>query len=328
MRRFGVLAAVASAAVLALGALPQSAAAETFKLAYSTWVGYGPLFIARDKGFFEKEGVDVELINMEDPKLRFAALAAGKIDALATTIDTMPLYLKPDAPKYKYLFALDDSKGGDGIVATKEIKSIADLKGKKVAFGEGTVSQFYLDVLLKEAGLKESDVQAINMTAGDAGSAFVAGNVDAAVTWEPWLTRGKQAEHGHLLTDSSSTPGLITDVVLAPESVIDKRGGELKAIYRGWIQAVEFVKTNPDEANAIMAKGVGGWLKEPAVFAETLQGIVYYDQAANEAFFGSAGKMGGLKKTVGNALDVWSGLGKLQVKVAPEDLVSHIAFEK
>ena len=328
MRRFGALAAVALTAALSFGAPPQPAVAETFKLAYSTWVGYGPLFIARDKGYFQKEGVDVELINVEDPKLRFAALAAGKIDALATTVDTMPLYLKPDAPRYKYLFALDDSKGGDGIVAAKDIKTIADLKGKKVAFGEGTVSQFYLNVLLKEAGLKESDIQAVNMTAGDAGSAFVSGNVDAAVTWEPWLTRGKQAEHGHLLTDSSTTPGLITDVVLAPEPVIEKRGQEMKAIYRGWVQAVEFVKSNPDEANAIMAKGVGGWLKDPAVFAETLQGIAFYDQAANEAFFGTAGKLGGLGKTLGNALDVWSGFGKLQVKVAPDDLVSHIVFEK
>ncbi len=328
MRRFGVFAAAALAAVLSLGAPPQPAAAETFKLSYSTWVGYGPLFIARDKGYFQKEGVDVELINMEDPKLRFAALAAGKIDALVTTVDTMPLYLKPDGPRYKYLFALDDSKGGDGIVATKEIKSIADLKGKKVAFNEGSVSQFYLDVLLKEAGLTESDLQVVNMTAGDAGSAFVSGNVDAAVTWEPWLTRGKQSENGHLLTDSSSTPGLITDVVLAPETVVEKRGKELKAIYRGWIQAVEFVKTNPDEANAIMAKGVGGWLKDPAVFAETEQGIAFYDQAANEAFFGTAGNLGGLGKTLQNALDVWSGLGKLQVKTAPDDLVSHIVFEK
>ncbi len=326
MRTVKVLtAALVAAVVLGFGGMMNSAAAETFKLAHSTWVGYGPLFVAKEKGYFKDEGVDIELINMEDVKLRFAALAAGKIDALATTVDTMPLYLKPGGPKYKYLFTLDDSKGGDGIVANKDIKSIADLKGKKVAFTEGSVSQFYINVLLQEAGLKESDIEVINMTAGDAGSAFVARNVDAAVTWEPWLSRGKKADHGHLLHDSSKKPGLITDVVLAPESVITARGKEIGGIYRAWVRAVEFAKKNPDEANAIMAKGVGGWLKDPAVFADTLTGIVFYDDAMNQSFMTDAG---GLQKTLQNALDIWGGFGKLQVSVTARDLISNAAVGK
>lgn len=326
MRRlFAMTAATFAAAVVGVGLFAGAAAAETFKLAHSTWVGYGPLFVARDKGFFKEEGVEVELVTMEDVKVRFAALAGGRIDALATTVDTMPLYLKKDGPQYRYLFALDDSKGGDGVVANKDIKTIADLKGKKVAFTEGSVSQFYINVLLSEAGLKEADIEVVNMTAGDAGSAFVSGKVDAAVTWEPWLTRGKQSEHGHVLTDSSTKPGLITDVVLAPQSVIDARGAEVKAIYRAWSRAVEFVKANPDEANAIMAKGVGGWLKDPAVFGETLAGIAYYDDAMNQTFMTEPG---GLKKTLQNALDVWGGFGKLQVSVTPDELISQAAIAK
>jgi NitT/TauT family transport system substrate-binding protein len=301
---------------------PLGAHAEPLKLAHSTWVGYGPFFVAQEKGFFKDEGVDVELVNVEDVKIRFAALAAGQIDAMATTVDTMPLYLKPGI-RYQYLFAVDDSKGGDGVVANKEITSIADLKGKKVAFTEGSVSQFYVNVLLQEAGLEQADIEVINMTAGDAGSAFVSGQVDAAVTWEPWLTRGKQAPHGHLLTDSSTKPGLITDVVLAPVAVIEGRGDELKALARAWHRAVDFVKTNPDDAHVIMAKGVGGWLKDPKVFAETLAGVVYYDAAMNKAFIGTAAAPGDVYKTVQNALDIWSGFGKLQVEVTPKDLVNH-----
>lgn len=319
-------ALAAAVLMLASGALT-TAAAETFKLGHSTWVGYGPFFVAQEKGYFKEEGLDLELVTIEDVKVRFAALAAGRIDAMATTVDTMPLYLKPGGTEYRYLFAVDDSKGGDGVVANKDIKSIADLKGKKVAFSEGSVSQFYINVLLKEAGLKQSDIEVINMTAGDAGSAFVSGQVDAAVTWEPWLTRGKQAPHGRLLTDSSEKPGLITDVVLAPVEVIKSRRAEVQALYRGWNRAVEFVKSNPTEAYAIMAKGVGGWLKDPAVFAETLGGVVYYDKAMNQAFFGTLRNPGNLNKTVQQALDIWSGFGKLQVSVTPRDLISYSAVE-
>lgn len=319
------IAAVIMAAGVTLGLLAGGAAAEPFKLAYSTWVGYGPLFVAQEKGYFEEEGVEVELVTIEDVKVRFAALAAGRIDALATTVDTVLLYLKPDGPKYVYLFALDDSKGGDGVVANKDITTIADLKGKKVAFTEGSVSQFYINVLLKEAGLSESDIEVVNMTAGDAGSAFVTGRVDAAVTWEPWLSRGKQSDHGHLLTDSSQKPGLITDVVVAPKSVVERRAEEIRGIYAAWTRAVDYAKQNPEDANAIMAKGVGGWLKDPAVFAETLAGIKYYDKADNEAFLGTKGKAGGIATTIQNAIDIWDGFGKMQVKTSPDELIDHTA---
>ena len=72
------------------------------------------------------------------------------------------------------MVAIDDFNGGDGIVAKKDIKSIADLKGKNVAFSEGSVSEFYLNVLLAKAGIKESDLKTVNMAAPEAGAAFVA----------------------------------------------------------------------------------------------------------------------------------------------------------
>ncbi len=322
-----ILAAFGATLLLLTSGAFAAASADTFKIGHSTWVGYGPFFVAKKKGYFKEEGLDVELVTIEDVKVRFAALAAGRIDALATTIDTMPLFLRPDGSRYQYLFAVDDSKGSDGVVARKEIKSVADLKGKKVAFAEGAVSQFYINVLLRQAGLDQSDIEAVNMSARDAGRAFVSGQVDAAVTWEPWLTRGQRAPHGWLLADSSQTPGLITGVVVAPVGVVKRRKAEIQALYRGWSRAVEFVKTNPEEARAIMAKGVGGWLKDPAVFAETLKGVVYYDTAMNKALFGTLSQPGSLSETIQQALDIWSGLGKLQVSVTPRELIHYGVVE-
>src|SRR5262249_32475346 len=155
------------------------------------------------------------------------------------------------------------SNGGDGIVANKDIKSIADLKGKQVAVNEGSVSEFYLNVLLAKANLKESDLKTVNMTAGDAGTAFVSKRVDAAVTWEPWLTKGKATDHGHLLVDSSSTPGLITDVLIAKTSWVGAHSKDAAALVKSWNEAVAYYTAHQDESIEIMAKGVGGWLKDP-----------------------------------------------------------------
>src|SRR5215469_7513038 len=249
---YGSLLALAAGALLAGAAGPTPAMADTIKIAHSTWVGYGPLYIAQDKGFFKKNGVDVELIVMEDPKERFPTLMADRIQMIASTVDTALLYLKKPSD-FQYVEAIDDSNGGDGIVALKEIKTIADLKGKKVAVNDGSVSEFYLNVLLTKAGLKESDLNTVNMTAADAGGAFVARRVDAAVTWEPWLTKGKSTDFGHLLVDSSSTPGLITDVIIVKTDWANAHKRDVEAIVRSWNEAVAYYRDNPDESIAIMA---------------------------------------------------------------------------
>ena len=281
------------------------------------------MYIALEKGFYEEEGIEVEHILMEDVKTRMPAIAAGQVDAGAPTVDTV-LNFYSDRRPFRYLFAIDDSKGGDGIVSNKDIQSIADLKGKRVAFTVGSVSQFYLSVLLKEAGLTLDDVETINMTAGDAGAAFVAGRVDAAVTWEPWLTRGNQAEHGHKLVDSSTSPGLIVDVMLATEEKIAERGDELKALYRAWSKAVEWQKENEAEADAIMARGVGGWLEEADVFKETRSGVAYFDAEKNAAFIGTPEAPGAIVETISNALVLGREAGLFDHQMDP---ASMIAFE-
>ncbi|NVK33972.1 MAG: ABC transporter substrate-binding protein [Rhodobacteraceae bacterium] len=307
-------------ALATISAFAPAQAAEKLTLAHSTWVGYGPLYIAKDKGFFAEEGLDVELVIMEDAKTRMPALAAGRVDVAVTTIDTV-LTFTSEAHPLTYLFALDDSAGGDGIVANKEITSVEDLKGKKIAYTEGSVSQFFLSVLLKEAGMSLADVDSLNMTAGDAGAAFVAGRVDAAVTWEPWLTRGKATDHGALLVDSSTTPGLITDVAVTTEETLAAKPEAMAALYRAWAKAVAWQKENEAEGDEIMAKGVGGWLEDPEVFAETRAGIVFYDAEMNKSFMDKSNE-GGILKTIINAKTLGEEGGLFELKADPASMIA------
>ena len=320
-RPFSWMRSILGAALLLFTACAVAAEAASLKVAHSTWVGFGPFYIAREKGFFAAEGLDVELIVMEDVGSRMAALAEGRIDVTTTTVDTALNFHSARRP-FRYLFAIDDSRGGDGIVANREIRAIAGLKGKRIAFSEGSVSQFYLSVLLREHGLSLADVEMVNMDAGAAGAAFVARRVQAAVTWEPWLTRGKQAEHGHLLVDSSTSPGLITDVALTTEARLRARNADLQALYRAWVKAVEWRKANEAEADAIMARGVGGWLTKPAVFKETRAGVAYYDAAMNRAFIGTAEKPGEITRTIGNALVLGREAGLFDHDLKPASLVA------
>ena len=278
-----------SIAALALSvAMSVSAFAGTLKVGHSTWVGYGPFYIAQEKGFFKEEGVDVEFVIMEDTAIKIGAMFANQIDIAASTSDEFPSYLKP-GKTVRYFMAVDYSNGGDGIVANKDIKNIAGLKGKRVAFEQGTISQFFLNVLLIEAGMTQADIEAVNMTASDAGTAFVAGQVDAAVTWEPALSMGANSPNGKLLASSKELPGVIVDVLAVTGETAKAKEKDLKAFARAWYRALDYLAKNPDESYTIMAKGVGGWIVKPEDFKAAATGIQYLDKAANAALFGKPG---------------------------------------
>ena len=302
-----------------------SSFAGTLKVGHSTWVGYGPFYIALQKGFFKEEGVDVEFVIMEDTAIKIGALFANQIDIAASTSDEFPSYLKP-GKTVRYFMAVDYSNGGDGIVADKSIKTVADLKGKKIAFEQGTISQYFLNVVLKKAGLTQADVEPVNMTATDSGTAFVAGQVDAAVTWEPALSLGANSPNGHILASSKELPGVIVDVLAVTGETAKAKDADLKAFARAWYKALDYLAKNPDESYAIMAKGVGGWIEKPEDFKAAATGIQYLDKAANASLFGKPGADGTLFQTVNDAIEIWKGFQKVQVDVTPKDLIDQSMY--
>ena len=298
-----------------------AAHAEALKLAHSTWVGYGPFYIAHEKGYFEEEGVEIELQIMENTPLKMGALMAGRVDLVASTADEFPTYMRDGTP-LKYILAVDNSKGGDGVVSNKSIATVADLKGRTVAFEEGSVSQFFINALLRRSGLTQDDIKMVNMTATDAGVAFTADRVDAAVTWEPHLSQGAATDHGKILVSSSETPGLIVDVVAVRDETAETHGAELKAFVRAWQRALDFLAENPTEAYKIMADGVGGWLTDPAEFEAAATGIEYLDIAKNKEMFGTPDNPGILSDTISNAIAIWSDLGRIKTtNLSANDLV-------
>jgi NitT/TauT family transport system substrate-binding protein len=313
------LAGIIASLLVTVGA-SQAADAKPLRIGYNIWVGFGPLFVAQEKGLFAQEGVEVELIDMAIPEALYAGLLAGQIDVSGATVDSILPHFDPEQ-SYACVMVTDESLGADGILARKDIRSIADLRGKTVAFAEQTVSQFYLNVLLKGAGLTQGDLEVVDLPAEDAGNAFLMREVDAAVTWEPWLTQGSLSDHGHLLAVSSETPGLIVDCLLTKPEVLHDRLAEFRAVARAWDAAVHYVEAHPDDR--IMARQVGGWLEDPAVFAETLKGVRFYDAARNLEFFGARDRPGQIYQTSQYAIDVWRSLGALNGDIAPADVIRH-----
>lgn len=297
--------------------------AETIKLSMSTWIGYAPFHLAVEKGFFKKHGVDVEVVVIESPPERRAAFAADRIQGMATTVDTHVLTAAAEIPiAVKQVLAIDDSYGGDGIVSKKDIKTIEELKGRTVAAQlGGGASYFWLAYVLNEKGMELSDLNLIDMKAGDAGSAFVAGKVDAAVTWEPWLSRAKKTAFGHVLLSSDQTPGIILDSLAFKPEFLEKRGSDVKKIVAAWYEAVAFAKENPKEADAIMAQFTG---QTPEEFTATKTEVRYYGEKENKEYFGTPQNPGLLHKVTQTAADLFYELKLIKTKQKADDLIDWL----
>jgi NitT/TauT family transport system substrate-binding protein len=115
------------------------------------------------------------------------------------------------------------------------------------------------------------------------------------------------------------------DVVDLSCDFIKNNPKDVEALVKGFYKAVEFIKSNPDEANAIMAKGVGGYLEKPEDFAEAAKGVRFYDQARNVEFLGTPEK-GEAKDLIELGNQVWGGFQKLKMTVDYSTLVDNSFF--
>ncbi|WP_026695202.1 ABC transporter substrate-binding protein [Peribacillus kribbensis] len=289
---------------------------EPLKVTLPTWTGYGPLFLAKEKGFFKKNGVDVDLSIVEGLAERKQALASGKIDGMATALDVQVTLAASDIP-VDVVWVLDDSHGGDGILVKKGIKDIKDLKGKSMAFEVGSTSHMLALTALKQGGLSEKDVKVVQMSAGDAGAAFAAGKVDAAVTWEPWLSKGSQA-NGKVLLTTKDLPGIIVDTISFKEEVVKKRPDDVKAFVKAMGEAMDYWKEHKEEADKIMAEG----LKiDPKEFTATEEGLKFYSKEDNKQAFGSKSSKGPIYQSADNAISFYKDQKIITKEPKAEDLI-------
>lgn len=284
-------------------------------LGNSTWVGYAPLYLADQKDFFEACGAKVSVQVFESKTDSRSALAAGRIQGMSSTVDTHVMSAASGV-NLEIVLAEDTSAGGDGLIAKKEITDVKSLVGKNVGLDTtGGASYFWFQYLLQKNDMTLDDVVAVNMSSGDAGAAFVAGELDAAVTWEPWLSRAKETEFGTVLVDSTETPGVIVDALAMDKAFAEEYPGTVEAICEAWYMALDYMKTNPEDAYDIMKDFTGNESGEE--LQTTMEAEVqFYDQAENIEYFKSE-----LPEIAKMASKLWLDMGLIESEPDMESLV-------
>lgn len=315
------------ALVLVMGAIMVSGCGEKaqpiskepvkFTIGHCTWVGYGPLYIAQEKGFFKKHNIEPKMVIIEDESQYAAAITANRIQALGNVVDREIIHYANGAP-IRFVCGMDQSYGGDGIIAAGDIKSVKDLEGKTVGLDKASTSYFFFLAILDKYGVDESKINIQEMTAGDAGVAFVAGKLDAAVAWEPWLTKSNQREGGHVLISSRDFPGYIVDVISMRQDFIDQHPEAVQGLVEAWNEAIDYYKQNPAEGNKIMAKALS--LKDQEV-ADMVKGVKFMGREENRDFFNPTQSKDTLYSLTDLAIGFWQQKGVIKGELDSDKII-------
>jgi NitT/TauT family transport system substrate-binding protein len=283
----------------------------------TSWTGYGLFHLAAEKGFFEKNGVEVDITVVEDESTTPAALESNQFQGQLTTVDTHVRTIAAGVDLVQTL-VVDDSNGGDGIVATSDIQSVQDMAGKEVGVKVASTSYVFLLSILKQNGMSVEDIKVVDLLPSDAGAAFVSGQLDVAVTWEPFLSKATKREGGHVLVSSREVPGLIVDSLGVRRDWLAANPVAMEGLIKGYYEAYEWWQQNPDEAIQIMAESQE---VSPQEFEETIPGVTFFSPDQIAEFMNASAEEPGILRLVSDINEFWVDEGIIDQPVDPVKIV-------
>lgn len=316
-------------------AVPDKSLNRPLRVGINTWAGHAPGIVANGglkpgsaaSLYKKKYGLDVEFVLLEDPSAKLAAFIKGDIDIMWDTVDSWAREaseLKEKGLKARAILQEDWSRGGDGIVSLKTIKSVEDLKGKRIATTRYTPSHWLLLFLLSQSGLSPQDRNEIekNLVWADeapkAAAMFKAGKVDAAVTWEPDLSGAVAARENdaHVLVSTTAATNVIADTLVARQQLLDEAPKSVASFVAGWFDAISVMKEDPQGTNQIVADALK---LTPDDVSGMLSGLKLTPYADNALFFGLAGPKPYFDSLFNGAFVIWRKKGVVNTVVDAPD---------
>ena len=247
------LAGVAAAALL-LGAQPALAEKkESFRVAWSIYVGWMPWAYAAEKGIVdkwaEKYGLSIEVVQINDYIESINQFTAGAFDGcVMTNMDALSIPAGGGLDSTALIIG-DFSNGNDGVVVKGDL-GLADLKGRNVNLVELSVSHYLLARALDSAGIAERDLTVVNTSDADMVAAFKTAEVEAVVTWNPLLSEIAAEPGAKVLYTSSDIPGEIIDMMVVNTQTLADNPDFGKALVGAWYETMSIMMKDDAEGRA------------------------------------------------------------------------------
>jgi NitT/TauT family transport system substrate-binding protein len=215
------------------------------------------IYVAKAKGFWEEQGLDVELKPFTMGRLCMDAVLGGRADA-GYMAETPPMLAAFKKQPIRLITAMESSNKNAKVLVRKDkgINKPSDLIGKQVACSYGTNGEYFMAAFLKAKGIDRKRLKVINLSPADMITAIVQGDVVAIFTWEPHLTKAKEIlgnKSEFWLGGEIYREGFFVGVM---EDYVKENPKVIEGILRGLIKADKFIKDNPDETIMITAPRV------------------------------------------------------------------------
>lgn len=248
-----VLTVVSAAAVVAC----RDEEPGHLRLAISPWPGYEFLYLARDLGYLDDEGLDITFVERPDLGSVRAAFEAGEADAMTATFTEVLRACDGGDRCPRVVLAADYSDGADVLMAVPPVKRPADLRGRRIGVEPGSATTFLVSRALETAGLGFADVTLVELKQRDMAAALTAGKVDAVASYPPVALELARGGRLRTIFTSADIPGEVVDVVAVHPDWLEGREEDGEALVRAWDRAVEWWRDNHDEAVRRMAEREG-----------------------------------------------------------------------
>ena len=258
------------------------------RIGLDPWPGNEFLFLAQKKGFFAEEGVSVQLVEFSTLNDVRRGFERGQVDGMASTpIEAIQADERSKRePRLFMVFSYSD--GADALLANDSIKTVRDLKGKRIAAEPGSLTMFLVARALETAGLTLDDVTIVPMDQALVANAMSEGKIDAVATYPPTSIAVLGQPGRHVIFSSADIPGEVTGVMCLDAPIMRERPDVAARIVRAWDRALKFAQSNPDEAYTFMAQRMG---MSRADFEASLDGIQLVSAAAQSDYFGPDGRL-------------------------------------
>jgi NitT/TauT family transport system substrate-binding protein len=222
-------------------------------IAFQQWVGYGPFYLAQEKGFCKEEGIDLVFVDEQLDSARGDAFKQGMLDCEGGTIDLLVMKAAQNTPIVAVM-ELDQSDGADAIVASENIKTLEGLMGQTVAFARDDASETFLSALFYKKKLPFNNIVVAPASPEEVAQVFLDGKADACVTWEPQVSEALKRPGAHILASTKEHQGIIIDTLNVRKDLVEKNPVLVKKIMRVWFKALKYYEENPLKASEIIAK--------------------------------------------------------------------------
>jgi NitT/TauT family transport system substrate-binding protein len=254
---------------------------QPLRVGCNMWPGYEPLHLAQELGLYDQHSVQVIRFPSATEVIR--AYRNRVIDVAAVTADEA-LLVAETQPDQRIILVLDFSKGADAIIANPKFPSMNALRGHRIGLEPNALGAYMLARALETAGMAVSNVVVVPVGLESHEVSLLSNRVDAIVTFEP--RRSRLLAAGMIsVFDSSRIPGEIVDVLLTHEELTRSNRKELRGLLHGWFRALNYMKGNPGDAIARLARRER---MNPSEFQKLLADLDLPDRAANLGLLGSA----------------------------------------